>query len=80
MQIKTDKEGAVAIRALCDIALRQGGLQAMGGIAEVLNCLDYPKPKPEPVPEPDKEPEKPEPTTPVPATKKTEKRLGKKKK
>jgi len=59
MQIKTDKEGAEAVRGLCDIGLRHGGLNMVAGITQVLTCLDHPgKPKPEPV-VPEK-PEKPE--------------------
>jgi len=69
MQIKTDREGAVVIRELCDIALKQGGLQSMAGITRVLTCLDHPDKPRNPVPEPG-----PENPTIVPVPKKRQKR------
>lgn len=51
MQIKTDKEGTVVIKQLCDVALKSGGLSNLGGITRVLACLNHPdRPKPQPVP------------------------------
>jgi hypothetical protein len=48
MQIKADKKGAEAVRQLCDVALRSGGLANLAPITQVLACLDHPdKPKPE---------------------------------
>ena len=50
MKITADKEGAEAIRKLCDIALRAGGMANLGCV-NILNCLEHPdKPKPVPVP------------------------------
>ena len=52
MQIKADREGASAIRELCNIALKAGGLVNLAPITQVLACLEHPdKPKPEPVPD-----------------------------
>lgn len=42
MNIKTDREGADAIRSLCDVALKSGGLANLAGITQILACLDYP--------------------------------------
>lgn len=73
MQIKTDKQGADAIRALCDIALKSGGMANLAGITQVLACLDYPGRK-MPIPT------KPEPGKLVPVPKKVQKRGKVKKK
>jgi len=39
MKIEADKEGAIAIRQLCDVALRAGGLTNMQGVTQILNGL-----------------------------------------
>jgi len=52
MQIKADKEGAEAIRGLCDCALKTAGLANLPIVTNVLANLDHPdKPRPKPVPE-----------------------------
>lgn len=57
MQIKADREGVSAIRELCNVALKAGGLANLAPITQVLACLVHPdKPKNEPEkPEPEKE-------------------------
>lgn len=39
MEIRTDQEAKVAIEQLCDIALKQGGLQNMNGVGKVLASI-----------------------------------------
>lgn len=39
MTIKVDKEGMEAIKALCDIALKVGGLRNFEGVRQVLNAV-----------------------------------------
>lgn len=40
MKIKVDAEGKQAIESLCDLALRQGGLQNMQGVQQVLGSVE----------------------------------------
>ena len=48
MLIKTDKEGREAVQQLCDVALKQGGLQNLNAINTILNSIsDYTEPEPE---------------------------------
>ena len=49
MEIRTDDEGRKAVLELCDIALKQGGLAVMQGVARVLQAVNA---KPEPEDEP----------------------------
>ncbi|MHA1883085.1 MAG: hypothetical protein ACTSUO_08575 [Candidatus Thorarchaeota archaeon] len=39
MKIQVDKEGADIIKQLCDIALRQSGLQSLNGVLSVLSSM-----------------------------------------
>jgi hypothetical protein len=39
MIIKTDKEGADAVKGLCDIGLKQTGLQGLQAIVTILNSI-----------------------------------------
>lgn len=39
MVIKADKEAADAIKQLCDIALRSGGIQNMEGVIAILRSI-----------------------------------------
>ena len=45
MEIKADKEGKEAIRMLCDVGLKVGGLQNLQGVLQVLNCIKEEEPK-----------------------------------
>lgn len=72
MQIKTDREGAEAIRGLCDCALKTAGLANLPIVTQVLAFLDHPG-RTAPIPT-KSEPAKPE-TAPV--TKKNLPKRGK---
>lgn len=39
MILQTDKEGKAAVIQLCDIALKQGGLQIMQGVTQILGAI-----------------------------------------
>ena len=39
MIIEADKEGVEVVKQLCDIALKQGGIQNLKGVTEVLAAL-----------------------------------------
>lgn len=73
MQIKTDKEGAEAIKGLCHCALKLAGLDNLPVVTQVLAHLDHPgrtmpiPTKPAPIPEVPA-PNKPE-TIPAPKKK-----------
>ncbi len=43
MKIIADKEGIQAIQQLCDIALKQGGLQNLQGIQVILGSIEEAK-------------------------------------
>lgn len=47
MQIKVDKEGLKAIHALCDVALKVGGLQNLKFVNDVLFRTSVEEPKQE---------------------------------
>ena len=49
MKIQTDPEGRKAIEALCDVALKAGGIKNLAGITQVLTSIRMIKPEPEPV-------------------------------
>ena len=56
MVIQTDEEGKKAVIQLCDIALRQGGVQVMQGVTTVLGSIKVLPFEPEAEPEtPDEE-------------------------
>ena len=40
VRIKVNAEGNKAIQELLDIALKQGGLQAINGVSQLLNSID----------------------------------------
>lgn len=40
IRIKTNAEGGKAIQELLDIALKQGGLQSMNGVAQIMNSIE----------------------------------------
>ena len=69
MIIKVDKEGQSVIEQLCDIALKQGGIQNLKQINLTLQSMELlPEPEKEDKKEPDKkEPDKKEPDKQKPA-------------
>ena len=45
MEIKADKEGKEAIKALCDVGLKVGGMSNLQGVLQVLKCIEEPEPE-----------------------------------
>ena len=55
MILQVDEEGKTAVTQLCDIALKQGGVQVVGGIVNILAAvkqLPFEEQAEEPVEEP----------------------------